>query len=35
MDEMLERQRGRDRDIWIIEVEDREGRTLLEGEGTE
>lgn len=35
MDEMLERQRGRDRDLWIIEVEDREGRTLLEGEGTE
>ena len=35
MDEMLERQKGRDRDLWIIEVEDREGRTLLEGEGTE
>ena len=35
MDEMLERQRGRDRDLWIIEVEDREGRTLLEGDCTE
>ena len=33
MDDMLERQRDRDRDLWIIEVEDREGRTLLEGEG--
>ena len=34
MDEMLERQRGRDADLWIVEVEDREGRTFLEGEGT-
>ena len=35
MDEMLERQRGRGQGPLDNEVEDREGRTLLEGEGTE
>lgn len=30
IDSMLERQRDRDSDLWIIEVEDKEGRTLLE-----
>jgi len=29
----LTRQRGFDRDIWIIEVEDRAGRTLLDEPG--
>lgn len=33
VDEMLARQRSRDRDLWIIEVEDREGRHLLDEEG--
>ena len=30
---VLARQRGRDRDLWIIEVEDRQGRHLLDEEG--
>ncbi len=29
----LQRQRGMDRDIWIIEVEDRQGRHLLDEPG--
>lgn len=33
VDEMLARQRARDRDLWIIEVEDRQGRHLLDEEG--
>ena len=33
VDEMLVRQRSRDRDLWIIEVEDRAGRHLLDEEG--
>jgi hypothetical protein len=33
VDETLARQRQRDRDLWIIEVEDREGRHLLDEEG--
>lgn len=33
VDEVLARQRSRDRDLWIIEVEDREGRHLLDEEG--
>jgi hypothetical protein len=33
VDEMLTRQRSRDRDLWIIEVEDRNGRHLLDEEG--
>lgn len=33
VDAMLARQRDRDRDLWIIEVEDREGRHLLDEEG--
>ena len=33
VDEMLVRQRSRDRDLWIIEVEDRAGRHLLGEEG--
>jgi len=33
VDALLQRQRGRDPDLWIIEVEDRQGRTLLDQEG--
>lgn len=33
VDAVLRRQRDRDRDLWVIEVEDRQGRTLLEEEG--
>ncbi len=33
VDEVLTRQRARDRDLWIIEVEDRAGRHLLDQEG--
>ncbi len=33
VDLALARQRGYDPDLWIIEVEDRDGRTLLEEEG--
>lgn len=32
-DAMLGRARGRDRDLWIIEIEDRAGRTLLDEPG--
>ncbi len=30
IDQLLQRQQHRDRDLWIIEVEDRQGRTLLD-----
>lgn len=33
VDELLARQRARDPDLWIIEVEDRQGRTLLDEPG--
>lgn len=33
VDAALSRQRGRDPDLWIIEVEDRDGRTLLDEPG--
>jgi hypothetical protein len=33
VDAMLLRQRARDPDLWIIELEDRQGRTLLEEDG--
>ena len=33
VDAMLTRQRNRDPDLWIIELEDREGRTLLDTPG--
>ncbi len=33
VEETLRRQRGFDPDIWIIEVEDRAGRTLLDEPG--
>ncbi|MCA8868694.1 MAG: DUF1491 family protein [Rhodobacteraceae bacterium] len=33
VDASLNRQRGFDRDIWIIEVEDRNGRHLLDEPG--
>lgn len=32
VDEAIERQRARDRDLWVIEIEDREGRHFLEDE---
>lgn len=32
-DEAVARQRGYDPDIWVIEVEDRQGRHLLDAEG--
>lgn len=35
VDHALERQRSFDPDIWLIEVEDREGRHMLDGEGLE
>jgi hypothetical protein len=31
----LQRERTRDPDLWVIEVEDRGGRTLLEEDGFE
>jgi hypothetical protein len=33
IDEMLTRQRARDPDLWIIEVEDARGRSLLDQPG--
>ena len=33
IDAALAKDRARDRDLWIIEVEDRQGRSLLEEEG--
>ena len=33
LDAMLERQRHRDPDVWIVEVEDRGGRHLLDEPG--
>ncbi len=33
VDAVITRQRGFDRDIWVIELEDKRGRTLLEQEG--
>ena len=33
VDAVLARQRGRDPDLWIIEIEDRQGRTLLDQPG--
>ena len=33
IDEMLTRQRARDPDLWIIEVEDARGRSLLDQSG--
>jgi hypothetical protein len=33
VDALITRQRSRDRDLWVIEIEDREGRSLLDEEG--
>lgn len=33
VDAALARQKARDRDLWVIELEDRQGRTLLDEEG--
>ncbi len=33
VDEVLARQKLRDRDLWVLELEDRQGRTLLEEDG--
>ncbi|NNE52358.1 MAG: DUF1491 family protein [Sulfitobacter sp.] len=33
VDEAISRQRGFDPDLWVIEVEDRQGRHLLDEEG--
>ena len=33
VDDVLRRQRVRDRDLWVIEVEDRQGRHLLDEPG--
>lgn len=35
VDETVTRQRGFDPDLWVIEVEDRQGRHLLHEEGLE
>ncbi|WCR11416.1 DUF1491 family protein [Paracoccus stylophorae] len=33
VDEAIRRQRGFDPDLWVIEIESREGRTLLDQDG--
>lgn len=33
MDALIERQRRFDPDLWVIEVEDKKGRTLLDEDG--
>ncbi|MCB2095290.1 MAG: DUF1491 family protein [Rhodobacteraceae bacterium] len=33
VDRAIARQKGRDPDLWIIEIENRDGRTLLDEEG--
>ena len=33
VDALLARQKARDRDLWVIELEDRHGRTLLDQDG--
>ncbi|MCC6863477.1 MAG: DUF1491 family protein [Rhodobacteraceae bacterium] len=33
VDAVLARQKARDFDLWLIEVEDRQGRTLLDQDG--
>lgn len=33
VDALLSRERSRDRDLWVIELEDRQGRTLLDQDG--
>lgn len=33
VDALLARQRARDPDLWLIEIEDRQGRTLLDEPG--
>jgi hypothetical protein len=35
IDAALARERGRDPDLWVIEVEDRQGRHLLDAPGME
>lgn len=33
VDAILRREKARDPDLWLIEIEDRQGRTLLDEEG--
>lgn len=33
VDAVLTRQKGRDPDLWVLEIEDRGGRTLLDEDG--